>query len=35
MVESTSNSYIEIELDEMARIFGRFVNDDSIDPITK
>jgi hypothetical protein len=35
MVESTSNSYIEIELDEMARIFGRFTKDDPTDPITK
>jgi hypothetical protein len=35
MVESTSNSYIEIELDEMARIFGRFIKDDPTDPIAK
>jgi hypothetical protein len=35
MVESASNSYIEIELDEVARIFGIFVKDDPTDPITK
>jgi deoxycytidylate deaminase len=29
IVESTSNSYIEIELDEMAKIYGKFVKDDS------
>jgi tRNA(Arg) A34 adenosine deaminase TadA len=29
IVESTSNSYIEIELDEMLKIYGKFVKDDS------
>jgi deoxycytidylate deaminase len=32
MVETTSNSYIEIEFDEVAKFFGKFVEDDSAEP---